>query len=128
MSRATLVLLGLLILLLTCSTVHAQGCATTLEPHFGVYTSVARDGKTISTSVTTQGYANVFPGPGCNMNAATHHVGAENKLNNVDHCSYSANGCPTCYFSITANEETGGDPGTAVPFSDDREASSSLVG
>lgn len=95
MKRATLFLLGSLLFLLNCSVARGQGCATTLVPHFSVYKSVGRDGKNIYTSVSIEGYASVDPGPGCNMNAARHHVGAENKLNNVDHWTYSASGCPT---------------------------------
>ncbi len=90
MNRATLFLLGSLMMLLNCATAHGQGCRTVLQPEFSVYNSASGDGTNIYTSVTMQGYANVSPGPGCNMNSATHHVGAENKLNNVDHWTYSA--------------------------------------
>jgi hypothetical protein len=126
--HAALFLFGSLILVLNSSAAHGQGCATTLSPHFSVYTSVSRNGNNIYTSVTMQGYASVFPGPGCNMNAATHHVGAENKLNNVDHWTYSANGCPTCYFSATNNEQIVGVPGVVYPWVWDGQAICSMVG
>ncbi|PYU48649.1 MAG: hypothetical protein DMG48_19565 [Acidobacteria bacterium] len=128
MNRSILFLFGSLILLLDCSAAHGQGCATTLSPHFSVYTGISRDGYNIYTSVTMQGYADVFPGPGCPMNTATHHVGAENDLDNVDHWSYSANGCPTCYFSVTDNEQMSGDPGVTYPWCWDGDAICSVVG
>lgn len=128
MKRATLFLLGSLLFLLNCSVARGQGCATTLVPHFSVYKSVGRDGKNIYTSVSIQGYASVDPGPGCNMNAARHHVGAENKLNNVDHWTYSASGCPTCYFSATDNEQGSCDPGVTCPWCWDGSAICSIVG
>ena len=62
------------------------------------------------------------------MSSATHHVGAENKLNNVDHWTYSANGCPTCYFSATNNEQIVGVPGVEYPFVWDGVAICSIVG
>jgi hypothetical protein len=55
MSRATLFLLGSLIFLLNCSAAHGQGCATTLVPHFSVYSSISRDGKNIYTSFRCRG-------------------------------------------------------------------------
>jgi hypothetical protein len=128
MNCTALFLLGSLILLFNCTAVHAQGCATTLQAHFSVYNTVSRDGTHIYTSVAIQGYASVFPGPGCPMNTATHHVGAENRLNNVDHWTYSANGCPTCYFSATDGEQIVGVPGVVYPFVWDGVAICSLAG
>jgi hypothetical protein len=128
MKRATLFLIGTLLFLFGSSGVKGQGCGATLSPHFNVYNSISRDGTTIYTSVSIQGYASVSPGPGCNMNSATHHVGAENKLNNVDHWSYSANGCPTCYFSATNNEQIVGVPGVLYPYNWDGVAICSLAG
>lgn len=128
MNRATLFLLGSLMVLLNCSAARGQGCGTTLVPEFSVYTSSSRDGYNIYTSVTIQGYANVYPNPGCQMNRATHHVGAENKLNNVDHWTYSANGCPSCYFSATDNESLLGVPGVTYPWEWDGQAICSIVG
>jgi murein DD-endopeptidase MepM/ murein hydrolase activator NlpD len=128
MNRATLFLFASLILLLNCSVAQGQGCGTTLVRHFSVYNSVSGDGTNISTSVTMQGYASVTPSAGCNMNAATHHVGAENKLNNVDHWSYSASGCPTCYFTVRDDEQIVGVPGVVYPWSWDGVAICSLAG
>lgn len=128
MNRAALLFLGSLMLLLNCSVARGQGCRTTLVPYFSVYNSVSRDGYNIYTSVSIQGYASVNPGPGCNMNSATHHVGAENKLNNVDHWTYSSNGCPTCYFSATDNESLLGSPGGVYPWYWDGQAICSIVG
>ena len=62
------------------------------------------------------------------MNLATHHVGAENKLNNVDHWTYSANGCPICYFSASDNESLVGVPGVIYPWEWDGQAICSIVG
>jgi hypothetical protein len=63
------------------------------------------------------------------MNSATHHVGAENKLNGVDHWTYSGNGCPSCYFSATDNEQIiGGVPGTPYPWNWDGISICSIVG
>ena len=62
------------------------------------------------------------------MSTATHHVGAENKLNNVDHWTYSAKGCPTCSFSATDNEMLVGVPGVEYPWVWDGEAICSIVG
>jgi hypothetical protein len=128
MNRVTLFLLGSLILLLNGLAAHGQGCSALLQPHFSVYTTVARDGNNIHTSVTMQGYANIAPHSGCNMTVAVHHVGAENKLNNVDHWSYSATGCPTCYFSTTDNEAIVGVPGVLYPWSWDGTSICSIVG
>lgn len=128
MRRAAFFFLGLLAVLVNCSTAKGQGCGTTLQPEFSVYNSVSRDGTTIYTAVTMEGYANVNPGPGCNMSVATHHVGAENKLNNVDHWTYSANGCPTRYFSATDNEQIVGEPGVEYPWAWDGVAICSIVG
>jgi len=128
MNRYILFLSTSLLLLLSGSPAHGQGCSATLEPHFSVYNTTSGDGTNIHTSVTMQGYANIF-GPGCpQMNTATHHVGAENKLNNVDHWSYSANGCPTCYFSVTDNEQIVGVPGVVYPWNWDGTAICSVVG
>jgi hypothetical protein len=129
MNRAGLFLLGSLMLLFDCSVANGQGCDVTLEPHFSVYNSVSRDGKTIYTSVTMQGYANICGPCGCpQMNTATHRAAAENKLNNVDHWSYSGSSCPTCYFSITDNEQMSGDPGVLYPWTCGGEAICSIVG
>jgi hypothetical protein len=62
------------------------------------------------------------------MKSATHHVGAENKLNNVDHWTYSANGCPTCYFSATDNEQLIGVPGDDYPWDWEGVSICSIVG
>jgi hypothetical protein len=59
MWRAIGFVLVTIILLVTGSSARAQGCATILQPHFSVYTSVTRDGKNIYTSVTMQGYASI---------------------------------------------------------------------
>jgi hypothetical protein len=128
MKRATLFLLGSVISLLTCSTVHGQGCRTILQPYFSVYNSSSRNGYNIYTSVSIQGYASIGSSAGCNMSVATHHVGAENKLNNVDHWTYSANGCPSCYFSATDNEQIVGVPGVNYPWDWDGIAICSIVG
>jgi hypothetical protein len=55
MNRASLFLLGSLILLLNASAAHGQGCGATLVPHFSVYNSVARDGKNVYTAVRCRG-------------------------------------------------------------------------
>jgi hypothetical protein len=123
-----LFLLGSLMLLFNCSVTKGQGCRTVLQPEFSVYQSSSGDGYNIYTSVSIQGYANIAPGPGCNMSAATHHVGAENKLNNVDHWTYSANGCPTCYFSATNTESIVGVPGVVYSWISDGQAICSIVG
>jgi hypothetical protein len=123
-----LFLLGSLMLLFNCSVTKGQGCRTVLQPEFSVYNTSSRDGYNIYTSVSIQGYANIAPGPGCNMSVATHHVGAENKLNNVDHWTYSANGCPTCYFSATDTESIVGVPGVVYPWVTDGQAICSIVG
>ncbi|MGB2591877.1 MAG: hypothetical protein WA853_15240 [Candidatus Acidiferrum sp.] len=128
MNRATIFLLGSLMLLLSSSAACGQGCATILQPHFSVYYSSSRDGYNIYTSVSIQGYASVGSSAGCNMSSATHHVGAENKLNNVDHWTYSANGCPTCYFSASNNEQLVGVPGVDYPWTWESEAICSIVG
>ena len=128
MNRSTPFLIGLFIMLLNCSGVRGQGCSATLVPHFSVYTSVARDGKNIHTSVTMQGYTQIAPNSGCPMNTATHHAGSENKLNNVDHWSYSGSGCPTCYFSVTDNEQIVGVPGVSYPWAWEGTAICSIVG
>jgi hypothetical protein len=128
MKRSMLFLFGSLILLLNCPGAKGQGCGATLVPHFSVYNSVARNGKNVYTTVSMQGYADVSPGPGCQMSTATHHVGAENKVNNVDHWSYSGNGCPTCYYSVTDNEQFVGVPGVSYPWTWDGVAICSIVG
>jgi hypothetical protein len=129
MSRAISAVLGTVVVLLLCaSSGHAQGCATILTPHFSVYTSVTRDGKNIYTSVTMQGYASIGSSAGCNMSTATHHVGAENVLNGTAHWSYSPNGCPSCSFSVTNNEQIVGTPGVNYPFTYEGDAICSMVG
>ncbi|MGC1620516.1 MAG: hypothetical protein WA765_18645 [Candidatus Acidiferrum sp.] len=128
MNRATIFLLGSLMLLLSCSAAHGQGCATILQPHFSVYNSSAGDGYNIYTSVSIQGYASIGSSAGCNMSSAKHHVGAENKLNNVDHWTYSATACPSCYFSATDNEQIVGVPGVEYPWDWEGEAICSIVG
>jgi len=62
------------------------------------------------------------------MSVATHHVGAENVLNGAAHWSYSTNGCPSCYFSVTNNEQIVGTPGVNYPFTADGVAICSIVG
>src|ERR1700752_4065090 len=116
MNRTTLFLLGSLMLLLDCPVVHGQGCGTILQPHFSVYNSSSRNGYNIYTSVSIQGYATIGSSAGCNMSSATHHVGAENELNNVWHVTYSPSGCPTCYFSATDNDQIVGVPGDNYPW------------
>lgn len=129
MNRATPFLLGSFMLLFNCSVANGQGCSTTLEPHFSVYNSVSRDGKTIYTSATMQGYANICGPCGCpQMNSATHRAAAENKLNNVDHWSYSGSSCPTCYYSVTDYEQIIGVPGVLYPFVWGGQAICSIVG
>lgn len=129
MNRATLFLLGSLMFLFDCSVAKGQGCSATLEPHFSVYNSVSRDGKTIYTSVTMQGYANICGPCGCpQMNSATHRAAAENKLNNVDHWTYSGSSCPTCYYSVTDYEQIVGVPGIQYSFAWGGQAICSIVG
>jgi hypothetical protein len=62
------------------------------------------------------------------MSAATLHVGAENVLSGVAHWSYSANSCPSCYFSVTNNEQIVGNPGTNYTFNFERVSICSMVG
>lgn len=119
---------GLLILAGTCTTVRGQGCATTLQPEFSAYTSVARNGENIYTTVTMQGYANVSSGPGCNMSVATHKAGAQNVLGSTGGWQYSASGCPTCYYSITNNQQIVGIPGDSYTWDWTGEAICSIVG
>ena len=126
--RAISFVLGTIVLLLCGASAHAQGCASILTPHFSVYTNVTRNGKNIYTSVTMHGYASIGSSAGCNMSAATHHVGAENVLNGVAHWTYSATGCPSCYFSATDNEQIVGNPGTNYPFNFEGESICSMVG
>jgi len=128
MKNTALFIAGLLISLSYCSSARAQGCATTLQPHFAVYHSASISGSTIYTTVSMQGYASVFQGPGCQMSTATHHVGAESKLNGVAHWTYSSNGCPTCYFTATDNDQLVGVPGVVYPFLWDGAAFCSIVG
>ncbi len=128
MKRSILFLFGSLILLLHCPGAKGQGCGVTLVPHFSVYNSVARNGKNVYTTVSMQGYAGITPGPGCPMNTATHHVGAENKINSVDHWTYSANTYPNCYYSVTDNEQFVGVPGVVYPWTWDGAAICSIVG
>lgn len=129
MNRVSLFLLVSLILLFSCPLSEGQGCSVTLVPYFSVYNSVSRDGKNIYTSVTMQGYASICGPCGCpQMKTATHKAAAENKLNNVDHWSYSASGCPTCYFSVTDYEQIVGVPGVLYPFTWEGQAICSFVG
>jgi hypothetical protein len=109
-------LILLLLLLSSPSSPRAQGCSASLEPHFSVYTSTTRDGTTIRTSVTIQGYARVSP-LGCpQMNTATHNVGAQNVLGSTGGWNYSASGCSTCYFSLVNSQVIVGVPGVIYPF------------
>src|ERR1700688_445425 len=128
MNRYALFLFALLMVLFDCTAAHGQGCGTSLTTHFNVYNTSSGDGYKIYTSVTMQGYASVTQSPGCNMLAATHHVGAENKLNNVDHWTYSPNGCANCSFSATDNEMLLGVSGAEYPWVWDGEAICSIVG
>ena len=129
MNRSTLFLFGSFVLFFNCSVAKGQGCGTTLSPRFSVYYSTSEDSQiNIYTSVTIEGYADIFPGPGCNMSIARHSVGAENNLNNVDHWTYSACGCPTCYFSATDHESIVGVPGIVYPFYYDGVSTCSIVG
>jgi hypothetical protein len=126
--RAISLVLGTIVLLLCGGSAHAQGCATILTPHFSLYTNVTRDGKNIYTSVTMQGYASIGSSAGCLMSTSVHHVGAENVLNGVAHWTYSATGCPSCYFTATNNEQMVGNPGTNYPFAFEGDSICSQVG
>lgn len=128
MNRSILFLVGLLAVLLNCSEVRGQGCRTTLVPYFSTYSSVARDGKNIHTIVSMQGYASVAPGPGCPMNTATHKAGAYNVLSTTGGWNYSASGCPSCYFSVTNNEQIVGVPGVLYLYNWEGASICSIVG
>jgi hypothetical protein len=128
MNRIIPLLGALLIWLSNCPNVAGQGCATTLQKHFSVYHSDAVSGSEVSTTVTIQGYASITPSPGCNMNAATHKVGAYNLISGTGGWNYSASGCPNCYFSVTNTQGINGIPDTTYPFDWEGEAICSMVG
>jgi len=122
MNRATLFLLGSLMLLLNCSAAHGQGC---FVPHFSVYTSVARDGKNIYTSVSMQGYAYIQ----CTMNSGvTHKAAAQNVISNVGGWTYSGSSCPSCYYTVSGHDSFVGVPGVVYTWNWDGEAICSLRG
>lgn len=122
------IVIGTVIALSNCSAARTQGCATTLQPHFATYHSAYISGSTIYTSVSIQGYASVFPGPGCNMSVATHKVGAYNKISSTGGWNYSASGCPTCYFSTSNSQQFVGVPGAVYLWDWQGEAFCSIVG
>src|SRR6267142_1516154 len=126
MNRSTFFLLGSWIMLFNCSVAHGQGsCGSQLQAHFSVYTSVARDGKNIYTSVTTQGYASIGS---CNMGSATHRAGARNVISSTGGWNYSGSSCPTCYFSQTNNQQIVGVPGVVYTFTSSGSTICSIVG
>jgi hypothetical protein len=128
MNRATIFLLGSLMLLFTCSVAKGQGsCGSVLVPHFSVYNSVSGDGTNIYTHVTIQGYAS-FSAPCVGMNSAVHHNHASNTLNNATHSTDSSNGCPTCWFQVTDDDQIVGVPGVVYPWSWDGVAICSIAG
>ena len=105
MNRATLFLLGSLMLLLNCSAAHGQGC---FVPHFSVYTSVARDGTNIYTSVSMSGNASIL----CGMSGgATHKAAAHNVISNTGGWTYSGSSCPSCYYNVSGYDSFVGVPG-----------------
>jgi hypothetical protein len=122
MNRATLFLLGSLMLLLNCSAAHGQGC---FVPHFSVYTSVARDGKNIYTSVSMQGYAYIQ----CSMNSGvTHKAAAQNVISNAGGWTYSGSSCPSCYYTVSGHDSFVGVPGVVYTWNWDGEAICSIRG
>src|SRR5258708_9326918 len=127
MNLSMFLLLESLILLLNCSASHGQGsCGSQLQPHFSVYTSIARDGKNIQTSVTTQGYTSISGT--CNMNGATHKAGAYNSLGSTGGWNSSGSGCPTWYFSVTNYDQSVGVPGVVYTFNWNGATICSIVG
>ena len=128
MRRSTFFLVGLAMMLLNCAVARGQGCAVTLQKHFNLYTSIARDGNKISTTVSTQGYATVVPGPGCPMGSATHKAQALNTLGSTGGSEYGPPSCANCYLSITNSQEIVGVPGVEYPWDSQGAAICSIVG
>jgi len=128
MNRIILLSTSLLITLSAGSAARGQGCATTLQAHFSAYHAASISGSTIYTAVSVQGYASVTPSPGCNMNSATHKVGAYNTISRTGGWTYSPSSCPNCYYSVTSNEQMVGVPGVVYPWSWDGAAICSIVG
>jgi len=75
-----------------------------------------------------QGYADVMPSAACHMTSATHKAGAQNVSGNTGGWNYSGSSCPTCYYSITNNDQIVGVPGVVYPWSWDGEAICSFAG
>jgi hypothetical protein len=128
MSRSILFSFGSLMVLFNCTAAYGQGCGATLSPNFSIYTSISRDGKKIYTSVTMQGYASVSPSAGCNMNSATHKAEAYNTIGGTGGPNYSGSSCPSCYYSVTNNQQIVGTPGVNYNFVWDGQAICSIAG
>jgi hypothetical protein len=105
-----------------------QGCAVTLQPHFSTYRSTVISDNVITQTVTIDGYASVFPNPGCQMNNATHTPKVYNKLGSSGGWYSGTASCPTCYVHFSNIQQIVGAPGVVYTTTTDSQEVCSMAG
>lgn len=109
-------------------TLLGQGCATTLQKHFSLYSTLSTSGNTITQTVRVDGYASVYPSPGCPMNTAIHTPKVENKLGSIGGWYTGSSGCASCYYSYPKTLQIVGVPGVVYPFESNGSMVCSMIG
>ncbi len=130
MKPKRLVLIGILLCLMVMLShnASAQGCGATLQAHFSIYRTFGVNGKTIYQTVEVDGYADVFPGPGCPMGSAIHTPRIENKLGSSGGWYSGPRSSASGYVSFSNNQQIIGAPGVVYFTETTAQMNCSLAG
>jgi hypothetical protein len=106
----------------------AQGCAVTLQSHFSTYRTVSVNGYRLTQTVRIEGYASVFPGPGCPMQSAVHTPKVYNKLGTIGGWYSGSSQCASCYVYFSKPLDIVGAPGVVYTTGSDSSMACSMIG
>ena len=105
-----------------------QGCAVTLQSHFSTYRSTTTKDNVITQTVTIDGYADVYPNPGCQMNNAIHTPKVYNKVGSYGGWYSGTPNCPTCYYHFSNTQQIIGAPGVVYTTTTDSQMDCNMAG
>lgn len=116
MKQVSFYLIAVALITMNCGTAHGQGCALSMIPEYSSYASVSGAGTSISTLVTVQGYAEIEPSAGCDLEGVTHQGRAYNLLSTTGGWVDGPKVSPSSYISVTNSQTIPATPGVSYPF------------
>lgn len=86
-------------------------------PEYSAYASASGNDTSISTLVTVEGYTDVQPTAGCNLEGVTHQGRVYNMLSTTGGWEDGPKVAPADYISVTNSQSIAATPGVSYPFS-----------